>query len=77
MVVAVTTAAQAGRAELEAAVAAPATAAAVAVAEEMPATAELISAAVASSTRRFWEKMQPSTSSSVSQEFPLPVVSLV
>ncbi len=40
------------------------------------ATAAVISAAVASSTRRFWEKMQPSTSSATSQVLPLPVSSL-
>ena len=44
--------------------------------DDVPATAALISAAVASSTNRFCEKIQPSTSSSVSQVFPFPVVSL-
>jgi hypothetical protein len=40
------------------------------------ATAAVISAAVASSTRRFCEKMQPSGSLMVSQVLPLPVVSV-
>lgn len=39
----------------------------------MFATAAVISAAVASSTRRFCEKMQPSTSSATSQVLPLAV----
>ncbi len=39
-------------------------------------TAAVISAAVASSTRRFCEKMQPSGSFSTSQVLPLPVLSL-
>jgi len=43
---------------------------------ETPETAAVISAAVASSTSRFWEKIQPSTSSTVSQVFPFPVLSL-
>jgi hypothetical protein len=41
------------------------------------ATAEEISSGVASRTRRPWEKMQPSSGSSSSQELPFPVVSLV
>ena len=45
------------------------------VAADIPATAELISAGVASSTRRFWVKIQPIGSLVVSQLFPLPVVS--
>jgi hypothetical protein len=47
----------------------------VGVAADIPATAELISAGVASSTRRFWVKIQPIGSLVVSQLFPLPVVS--
>jgi hypothetical protein len=39
----------------------------------MFATAAVISAAVASSTRRFCERMQPSASSATSQVLPLPV----
>lgn len=47
-----------------------------ATAEAPPAeTAAVISAAVASSTRRFWVKMQPSGSSRVSQVLPAPVLS--
>jgi len=42
-----------------------------------PDTAASISAAVASSTRRFCVKIHPGESVSVSQEFPLPVLSLV
>lgn len=42
----------------------------------IPATAAEISDAVASSTKRFWLKMQPPSGSLVvSQEFPLPVSS--
>lgn len=41
-----------------------------------PATAASISAGVASLTNRFWEKMQPTASSAVSQLFPAPVLSL-
>ena len=44
----------------------------------IPATAAVISAAVASSTRRFWEKMHPPSGSfTVSQVLPLPVLSEV
>ena len=43
---------------------------------ELPATAALISWAVASGTRRFWVKMQPCSSSALSQDLPLPVASL-
>ena len=39
----------------------------------IPATAELISASVASRTRSLWLKMQPGSSSSVSQLLPLAV----
>lgn len=70
--VAVTTAAQAEEEELELAVEFEAEADEPA---ETPATAAVISAAVASSTMRFCEKMQPSTSSATSQVFPAPVVS--
>ena len=41
--------------------------------DEVPATAAAISSAVASSTKRFCVKIQPSTSSSTSQVFPAPV----
>ncbi len=44
--------------------------------DETPATAALISSAVASSTRRFCVKMQPFGSLASSQELPLPVLSL-
>ena len=47
----------------------------VGVAADIPATAELISAGVASSTRRFWVKIQPIGSFWVSQVLPLPVLS--
>lgn len=43
--------------------------------EDVPATAAVISAAVASSTKRFCEKIHPSTSSATSQVFPAPVLS--
>jgi len=46
------------------------------LAPEMPATAAVISAAVASSTRRFCEIMHPTGSFSTSQVLPLPVLSL-
>jgi hypothetical protein len=42
-------------------------------ATETPATAALISAGVASTTSRFWVKMQPTGSFWVSQELPLEV----
>ena len=42
----------------------------------VPATAASISSAVASSTSRFWVKMQPGSSSKVLQELPLAVGSL-
>jgi hypothetical protein len=45
------------------------------VAAPDPAAAAEISAAVASSTRRFWVKMHPSGSSVVSHVLPLPVLS--
>lgn len=41
----------------------------------VPPTAAVISAEVASSTKRFWEKIQPSVSSATSHVFPLPVLS--
>ena len=42
----------------------------------IPATAAVISAAVASSIKRFWLKIQPPSGSLVvSQVFPLPVLS--
>lgn len=44
--------------------------------DEIPATAAVISSAVASSTKRFCVKIQPSTSSATSQVFPAPVGSL-
>jgi hypothetical protein len=44
-------------------------------AEADPPTAASISSGVASFTRRFCEKIQPSTSSTVSQVFPAPVLS--
>lgn len=44
-------------------------------AAETPATAASISAAVASSTSRFWLKMHPSASFASSHELPAPVVS--
>ena len=44
---------------------------------ETPATAALISAAVASSTRSFCEMMQPAASLASSHVLPLPVLSLL
>ena len=44
---------------------------------EIPATAALISWAVASGIRRFWVKIQPCSSSALSQDLPLPVTSLM
>ena len=41
--------------------------------DEIPATAAVISSAVASSTKRFCVKIQPSTSSATSQVCPAPV----
>ena len=48
------------------ALSAEADAAGVAVEAEAPPAAAVISSGVASSTRRFWEKMQPAVSSAVS-----------
>jgi hypothetical protein len=44
--------------------------------EEIPTTAAVISAAVASSTKRFCEKIHPSISSATSHVLPLPVSSV-